>query len=280
MKIFLTNDDGYKASGISVLSRLMQNFGDVTVIAPKTHQSGMGMAVSLGLKRLAYKDLGTIDGAHWAYFDATPASCVKYGLNYTFLHDFPDIVVSGINHGSNASAGACYSGTLGAAQEAVINGVPAIGVSLCTMRQDADFSAVEKFFPEIFQFLVSHPSSRSGIYYNVNFPDIPASQIKGVRMAHMGKGRWIKEFCPWDPDLLLSQGFTEDFLGSGAQPPLEEGEVPLMMVGEYVDDPDSGALADNHLISEGYISIVAHNLDTTDLKEVRRLRDLGIDRNF
>jgi 5'-nucleotidase len=176
MRILITNDDGYQAKGIKVLAEIMKKYGEVTVIAPKTHQSGMSMAVSLGFKQIAHKDLG--EG--WHYVDATPASCVKFGLNTMFLDNFPDVVVSGINHGSNASNASCYSGTLGAAEEAALNGIPAIGVSLDSLHPDADFSGVEKYFGEIFEKLIANlPSEKYGIYYNVNFPDIPADQIKG-----------------------------------------------------------------------------------------------------
>ena len=92
MRILITNDDGYQAKGIKVLAEIMREFGEVTVIAPKKHQSGMSMAVSLGFKQIAHKDLG--DG--WHYVDATPASCVKFGLKAVCLDNYPDVVVSGI----------------------------------------------------------------------------------------------------------------------------------------------------------------------------------------
>ena len=191
MNILITNDDGYFAKGIQVLARIMKPFGNVTVIAPKTHQSGMGMAVSLGLKQIKYKDLGTDkNGVRWAYLDATPASCVKYGIN--FMDQQPDVVISGINHGTNASTAACYSGTLGAAEEAAINGIPAFGVSLNTIRPDADFECVETFFPELFRQLMNALPERPGIYYNINFPNLPAEKVKGVRIGHQGMGKWIK----------------------------------------------------------------------------------------
>ena len=116
MRILITNDDGYQAKGIKVLADLMKKYGKVTVIAPKHHQSGMSMAVSLGFKQIAHKDLG--EG--WHYVDATPASCVKFGTNILFAENYPDVVISGINHGSNAASASCYSGTLGAAAEAMI----------------------------------------------------------------------------------------------------------------------------------------------------------------
>ncbi|MDD5892117.1 MAG: 5'/3'-nucleotidase SurE [Bacteroidales bacterium] len=133
MNILITNDDGYKAKGLEVLVEIMKEFGQVTVIAPKHHQSGMSMAVSLGFKQIAYRTFGHTnpnpfagsrhDEAIWSYVDATPASCVKFGLNTIFLDNFPDVVVSGINHGSNAATASCYSGTLGAAEEAALNGI-------------------------------------------------------------------------------------------------------------------------------------------------------------
>ncbi len=280
MNILVTNDDGYYAGGIKSLVRILSQFGSVTVIAPKRHQSGMGMSVNIGMKPLAYKHLGDIEGVDWSYLDASPASCVKHGFNYKFRDSKPDVVVCGINHGSNASTAACYSGTLGAAEEAAVNGVPAIGVSLDTIRPDADFAVVEKFFPEIFRKLMDNLSGRYGIFYNVNFPNIPAEEIKGVKVGRMGMGKWIREFTPWDPEIMRKHGITEDFIRNNAVVEAEEGEEILMMVGTYVDSPDNTDEADNHIIGDGYISIVAHNLDTTDYDEVKRLKDNGFNIEF
>ena len=149
MKILLCNDDGYKARGLHVLAQIMSGFGEVQVVAPKFHQSAMSCAVSLGVKQLAYKDLPEEGPGKWTYLDATPASCVKFGLEFKYDHRDPDLVVTGINHGTNASTAANYSATLGAAEEAAINGIKAIGVSLCDFRPDADFSAVQAMLPEI-----------------------------------------------------------------------------------------------------------------------------------
>ena len=268
MRILITNDDGYQAKGIKVLADIMSRFGEVTVIAPKKHQSGMSMAVSLGFKQIAHKDLG--EG--WHYVDATPASCVKFGLNKMFLENFPDVVVSGINHGSNASTASCYSGTLGAAAEAALNGIPAIGVSLDTLHPDADFSGVEKFFGDIFTKLMKDWPSKHGVYYNVNFPDIPAEEIKGVRTGVQGMGRWIKEFKSWDLQHYAKYGITPEMLGQSSDPVLEDGEDLYMMVGEFQDDARNGENADHRLVAEGYISVVAHNIDCTDYEETERLK--------
>ena len=279
MNILLTNDDGYFAKGIQVLARIMKPFGNVTIIAPKTHQSGMGMAVSLGLKQIKYKDLGTDkNGVKWAYLDATPASCVKYGIN--FMDQQPDVVISGINHGTNASTAACYSGTLGAAEEAAINGIPAFGVSLNTIRPDADFDCVETFFPELFRQLMNALPERPGIYYNINFPNLPAKEVKGVRIGHQGMGKWIKEFTEWNPSLYERFGLSPESFGQSTEVKLEEGEKLYMMVGQYVDDPENRPGADHHFVEDGYIAVMSATLDRTDYIENERLKAIGLNKDF
>lgn len=276
MRRLITNDDGYEAKGIKVLAQIMSAFGEVTVIAPKKHQSGMSMALSLGFKQIAHKDLG--EG--WHYVDATPASCVKFGLNTVFLNDFPDVVVSGINHGSNASVASCYSGTLGAVEEAALNGIPGIGVSLDTLHPDADFSGVERYFGEIFSMIMEDYPKKYGVYYNVNFPDIPADRIKGIKAGSQGRGRWIKEFKEWDVRHYAKYGITPEMLGQSSDPVLEEGEDLYMMVGEFLDDPANPADADHLLVADGYISVVAHNVDCTDYQELERLRTKNFEGSF
>ena len=293
MRILITNDDGYQAKGIKVLAEIMKKYGEVTVIAPKTHQSGMSMAVSLGFKQISHRNFGyndpnpfkasrVVEGqpVEWHYVDATPASCVKFGLNTMFLDNYPDVVVSGINHGSNASTASCYSGTLGAAEEAALNGIPAIGVSLDTLHPDADFSGVVEHFGEIFRKLMSDLPNKHGVYYNVNFPDIPVDQIKGVRTGYQGMGRWIKEFREWDVDYYKSINLTPEMLGQSSNPVVEEGEELYMMVGELWNDPRNTDEADHLLIQNGYISVVAHNVDCTDYEQLDKIRPSSINKDF
>lgn len=293
MNILITNDDGYQAKGIQVLTEIMRKFGKVTVIAPKKHQSGMSMAVSLGFKQIAHKCFGSenpnpypydkeSDGfpVEWHYVDATPASCVKFGLNTMFLDNFPDVVVSGINHGSNAATASCYSGTLGAAEEAALNGIPAIGVSLDTLHPDADFSAVSRYFGGIFTNLMKDWPKKHGVYYNVNFPDIPSDKIKGVRIGCQGMGRWVREFKEWDLEHYRKYGITPELLGQSSNPVVEDGEDLYMMVGEFLNDPRNTPQADHLLMADGYVSVVAHNVDCTDYEETERLRSLDIETDF
>lgn len=263
MEIFITNDDGYKAKGIHVISDIMSKYGNVTVIAPKEVQSGMSMAVNLGGKKIEYKKLTLEEAAancgSWAWLDATPAACVKFALNTCYENRTCDVIISGINHGSNASTASCYSGTLGAAEEGILNGIPSIGVSLDTFDPNADFSAVEKYFPIIYEKLMAELPQRNGIYYNVNFPSFPADQIKGIRIARMGLGRWVREFRKCEGG---------------------EDESIWTIVGDYMDDPNNHHTADNLLMQEGYITIVAHQLDSTDYTETERLKRRGLDIDF
>ena len=280
MEILITNDDGFNAAGIHVLAEIMCQFGNVTVIAPKQHQSGMSMAVSLGFKQVAYKELPDERPGKWSYLDATPASCIKYGLNFQFLEKKPDVIVSGINHGSNAASASCYSGTLGAAQEGALNGVRSIGVSLDALSPDADFSAVKKYFPDIFRRLMEAWPEKYGLYYNVNFPDIPVPEIKGVRSAVQGKGIWVREFRDWDPARLKHHGITPEMLGRSSVAQAEQGEKLYRMVGDFVDSPDNPERADHHLMAEGYIAVTPCDIDTTDYTEYGRMAASGIDIDF
>jgi len=261
MEIFITNDDGFRAKGIHVIADVMSKYGNLTVIAPKEHQSGMSMAVNLGGQIMEYRRLTAEESGtgEWSYLDATPASCVKFALNTTFVDKPCDVIISGINHGSNASTASCYSGTLGAAEEGTLNGIPSIGVSIDTGDPDADFSGVVKYFPMIFEKLMADLSGRYGIYYNVNFPAIPADRIRGVRVGRMGLGRWVREFKKCDGG---------------------EEASSWVMVGDFMDNPNNHETADHLLLKDGWISIVAHQLDSTDYVETERLKEHGFEIDF
>lgn len=274
MKILLANDDGYTAAGLHVLARVMAGFGNVTVVAPKYHQSAMGAAVSLGMKQLAYKELPSEGPGRWAYLDATPCSCVKFALTYLFENRDPDLVVSGVNHGSNASMGANYSATLGAAEEGALNGIKSIGVSISDHRPDADFSAVEAMLPGIVRLLLDNWPDRFGIFYNINFPPIPLSSIKGVKVTRQGRGHWIREFEPWDEERLHSLGLGDSFLWQKQVGDLEEGETAYFMKGVFVDDDTEPETADHVLNDEGWVTITPLQAELTDYQEYRRLDEI------
>ena len=274
MKILISNDDGYKARGLQVLVNIMAGFGDVTVVAPKYHQSGKSMSVSLGINCLAHKSVPEYGPGKWHYLDATPASCVKFGLEYMYEQRNPDLVICGINHGSNAASAANYSATLGAAEEGALNGCKAIGVSLCNFSPDADFSIVEHYLPSIVRFLLDNwPENSFGLLYNINFPDLGIDKVKGVKITRQGKGHWEREFQPWDEERLMlyeATGFHHD----GKLPTLEEGEEGYMMVGDFIDDENENDDADHSMLEQGWITITPNNLDRTDFEEYKRLRSI------
>ena len=277
MNILITNDDGFESKGIAVLAKIMKKYGNVAVVAPFSAQSGMSMAVSLGASRIAFKEIesSTFTGEdglehteRWAYLDATPASCVKFALSTPWLGWKPDVIVSGINHGANTSVASCYSGTLGATAEAAVNHILGIGVSLCDHNQDADFSQVEEYFPGIFEKLVEIPRHSYMTYYNVNFPSVPASEIKGVRAGYMGRGRWVKEFRSLDD----AEAITASLKGAPTGDPSEDPEVKMYkLVGDFRSDSDNSADADHLLTDNGYVSIVPHTIDSTDYEQLKVL---------
>lgn len=275
MRILISNDDGYKAGGIHALARIMAEFGEVTVVAPKYHQSAMSMAVSLGMKRLAHKALPEEGPGNWYYLDATPASCVKFGLEYFYERRNPDLVICGINHGSNAATAANYSATIGATEEGALNGCKAIGVSLCDISPDPDFSVVEELLPGIMKKLLDNwPANRPGLYYNINFPAIPKDQIKGIRIARQGAGHWIKEFEPWD-ESRVSDDLGHNFFWQHYRVNLEEGEKAVLMRGTFVNDDQDPDKADHLLLDQGWITITPLSSFMTDKEEVKRLKGLN-----
>ena len=271
MNILISNDDGYTARGIKALVEIMRPFGHITVVAPKFHQSGTSMAINLGLKPIAVKKVSSDENEDWYYLDGTPSSCIKFGIDNIMYPVRPDVVVSGINHGANFATAALYSATLGAAKEGAINGIPAIGVSIDDLSEDADFSPVRKLFPEIFKKLMDNFPARHGLYYNINFPALAAPYIKGIIPAHMGMAHWEREYQPYDISRLRSYGISnlrEEMSQS------EPGEDLYMMAGDFVEDDANDALSDHRLVKQGYVSITAHNIDDTDYEEVERIKQL------
>ena len=279
MKILVTNDDGYNAKGLRTLVKILKPYGEITVVSPKKHQSGMSMAVNLGQSPIPVKKLSEEPGERWWYLGGTPSSCVKYGIDNIFWPDKPDVVVSGINHGGNFGTAYCYSGTIGAASEGAIGYIPAIAVSIDAFDPDADFSKVEKYFPPIFEKLMANLSDNYGFIYNINFP-APGTPLKGVRMAKEAWLRWENEFVPYDERLFRLKLLT--MVGGEVPrfPEPEEGESLFMMAGDIVNDSVNDPEADINLLSQGYITISAHQLLSHDLVENGRLKDLGFESDF
>lgn len=189
--ILITNDDSIKAPGIRNLIRFMLELGDVVVVAPDKPQSGMGHAVTIE-KPLRLESLHVEESYMEYTCSGTPVDCVKLAVNKV-LHRKPDLLVSGINHGSNSSINVIYSGTMSAAIEGAMEGIPSIGFSLLDYRMDADFLPSKKFVQAIARNVLQN-GLPLGTCLNVNIPAVPENQIKGIRVSRQAKANWQEEF--------------------------------------------------------------------------------------
>ncbi len=186
MKILISNDDGISSTGIAALVKELKKIGDVTVVAPATEQSAVGHAITMKypLRVTEY----FVNGEFFGYaVDGTPADCVKIGIR-NIMKDTPDIVVSGINLGSNAAINIIYSGTVSAAREAAIMDVPAIAVSVAS-HDATHFDYAARFSAELALKVVQN-GLQTGTLLNVNLPDLPENEIKGVLITQQGKSKW------------------------------------------------------------------------------------------
>jgi 5'-nucleotidase len=186
--ILVTNDDGIHAKGLRELIEVIRLFGNVTVIAPEVSMSGMSGAVTVDQPLRTVK-LSEEPGLTVYKCNGTPVDCVKLGFNH-LLEKTPDYVVSGINHGANTSISIIYSGTMGAAMEGSLHGVPSIGFSLTDFHPDADFGKAKIFSARIFQAIMENKLPRDTCL-NVNIPQgIP----KGIKICRQARGKWSEEF--------------------------------------------------------------------------------------
>ncbi|MBL7883787.1 MAG: 5'/3'-nucleotidase SurE, partial [Bacteroidia bacterium] len=188
--ILVTNDDGITAPGISALVEVMKTIGDVVVVAPDKPQSGMGHAITINSTLRINKV--NIYGVKEEYScTGTPVDCVKIAIN-KIMKRKPDLCVSGINHGSNMSINVIYSGTMSAAVEGAIEGVPSIGFSLCDYSIDANFSAAKKIVKEITLRVLTN-SMPKDVCLNVNIPKLKYDEIKGIKVCRQARANWIEE---------------------------------------------------------------------------------------
>ena len=238
--ILVTNDDGITAPGLRTLIRVMKELGDVVVVAPDSPQSGMGHAITVDSTLFSKKVvIDQTEGAPNEFScSGTPADCVKLALQ-EILDRTPDICVSGINHGSNSSINVIYSGTMSAAIEAGIEGIPAIGFSLRDYSWEANFEPSIPFVKKITQEALENGMPK-GTVLNVNIPKIEGGP-KGVKVCRQARGNWKEQF-----DKRTSPTGKEYYWLSGRFELLDKGQ-----------DTDEWAL------SQGYVSLVPTQFDLT-----------------
>lgn len=237
--ILVSNDDGITSKGIRVLVNVMKKLGDVVVVAPDSPQSGMGHAITIGeTLRLYEEDIFEDVIAYKS--SGTPADCVKLAKHHVMKDRQPDLVVSGINHGSNTSISVLYSGTMSAAIEGALEGLPSIGFSLCDYSSKADFSHVEEYVYKISKQVLDNGIAK-GVALNVNFPPKRNEPIRGVKVCRQAHAKWQEEFSErFDPN----------------------GRKYYWMAGNFVNF-DKGEDNDEWAIANNYVSIVPCQYDLT-----------------
>ena len=186
--ILISNDDGVEAQGIQVLTSLMQQLGDVIVVAPDGPRSASSCSIS-PITTITVKPVKEEEGLKIYRCSGTPTDCVKLALD-GLLDRRPNLVVSGINHGDNASVSVHYSGTVGAVLEACMKNVPAIAFSLKTKEQQCDFRPYEDTILLIARYVLEN-GLPDDVLLNVNFPEV--NQLKGTKVCRLSRGRWMKE---------------------------------------------------------------------------------------
>jgi len=188
--ILVVNDDGITAPGIKVLIEEMQKIGEVTVVAPDSPQSGMGHAITIG-KPLRIDEVHIYPNVKMYKCSGTPVDCVKLAVNKIFKGKHPDICVSGINHGLNNSINILYSGTMSAAVEGAIEGIPSIGFSYDDFSYEANFEQCRPFVSAITREVLKN-GIQKGTLLNVNFPNV--DKIKGIKICRQANAKWAEEF--------------------------------------------------------------------------------------
>jgi 5'-nucleotidase len=237
--ILVVNDDGIVAPGIRALVAVMQEIGDVVVVAPDKPQSAMGHAITINnimyLNKISPENAAVLEYS----CSGTPVDCVKLAVN-EILHRKPDLCVSGINHGSNSSINVIYSGTMSAAVEAGIEGIPAIGFSLLDYDWNADFDSSKKFIKQITLETLRNGLPK-GVVLNVNLPKLKEKEIKGIKVCRQANALWVEKFD---------------------KRKTPQGKYYYWLTGEFVNN-DHGEDTDEWALANGYISVVPVQFDLT-----------------
>jgi 5'-nucleotidase len=247
--ILVSNDDGFNALGLKALIEVVREFGEIVVVAPEKGESGMSHAISIvtPIRKktiLKEKDL-TIYSV-----SGTPVDCVKLAINQ-LLDRKPDFLVSGINHGSNASISVIYSGTMGAAIEGCFNGIPSVGFSLLNHDPNADFTAAKVYTRIIFKELLNHGLPQ-GTCLNVNVPNEPMEKIKGIEVCRMAKGVWKEEYDKRkDP----------------------HGRSYYWLTGQFNNYEPNAKDTDEAVLAANKVAVVPVSVDITDYEALKNLKN-------
>ncbi len=250
-RILVCNDDGIDAPGIYALVHELKKLGTVTVVAPDKQQSAVGHAITMNYPLRVSKFVK--NGKFFGYaVEGTPADCVKLAA-HTLLSEEPDILVSGINLGSNTAINIIYSGTVSAATEGTVLGIPSIAISLTTYDKP-DFRFAAKFARKLAAFILKKGLPKATLL-NVNVPPVKEKEIRGVRVTRQGKTRWADTF-----DVRRDPTNKEYYWLTGK-----------LEIVDYSEDTDQIAVMNN------YISVSPIQYDLTDYKSLKEMRRWDVD---
>lgn len=243
--ILITNDDGDHAPGIETLTKLMMQLGDVVVMAPDGPRSGQSNALTI-THPISFKLLEKKEGLTRYSCTGTPTDCVKIAL-FGVLDRKPDLLVSGINHGSNSSVNVLYSGTMGAALEGAVNNILSIGFSISDHSFGADFSALEPYILKICKKALTEGLAY-GVCLNVN---CPTGEVKGVKTVHQCRCDWTEEYDKrTDP----------------------RGNKYYWLTGQFKNHEPNATDTDEWALANGYISIVPTQIDMTHYETLKAMQ--------
>lgn len=249
--ILITNDDGVAAKGLRTLDEIAMEFGDVVVMAPAGNASGLSHSITT-TRPLRVREVKLAEGLSVYSCDGTPVDCVKLAVEY-FCPRTPDLVLSGINHGSNSSINILYSGTMGAVTEATALGLNAIGFSLLSHNPDADFEPGKPFIRHLIG-EVLEKGLPADVSLNVNIPRPKEGPIRGIRICHEAKARWVDSF--------------EKRIDPVGQP-------YWWLTGKFIcDNPPQRS--DEWALANGYVSVVPIHPDFTHYQALEELQRLSL----
>jgi 5'-nucleotidase len=249
--ILVSNDDGINAPGIAALATALEAIADIVIVAPEKQQSAVGHAITMS-DPLRVQKVHRGEKLYGYAVNGTPADCVKIAIR-AILERKPDLVVSGINHGSNTAISVIYSGTVSAATEGTILGIPSMAVSLTTFAPDADFSYAAKFAVHMAK-LILEKGLPKGTLLNVNVPAVPEAEIAGAVVTKQGKSVWNDVF-----EARRDPANREYFWLKGDLEELDAGE-----------DIDQGAILQNK------VSVTPIQYDLTDYVFLEQLKEWDV----
>lgn len=253
LNILVTNDDGISAKGIRFLIDAVKEFGNITVVAPEGPQSAKSHSITQATT-VSYKKIVTSQNYSEYSCSGTPVDCVKIAI-HEILKQKPDLIVSGINHGSNTSVSVIYSGTMAAAVEAGLNGIPGIGFSVCSYDTEADFSAALPYVKKIINEVITNGLPQ-GTALNVNFPDLEKFKLKGIKIARGVKGTWKEKF------LSASNPYNKNV---------------FWISGEFINFEPEAKDTDEYAVNNGYVSVVPVKFDFNNYEFIGEMKKWNLD---